>query len=281
MLKETGEKVAVISRGYGRRSREPVQVVSDGAGPLASYPDASDEAMLCAQTLEGLPVISAPGRTEAIRTARDTFGASVALLDDGFSHLAAGRDKNILLLDAVNPFGNGQMLPAGPLREPLSSIARADAVIITRAGAATPERIVEIKKDVKSRAHGGIPVFTCDINAEDVIDPGGARHAAKKFLNGRRVCLLSGIASPEQFEQMVKKLCSSITEHFAYEDHHRFTDEEIKTLLDDKPEGSLLLTTEKDFIRLPAFAKKVAHRLTISAKINEEEPGDFIKYLLL
>ena len=280
MLQEAGEKPAVVSRGYGRLSREPVQVVSDGNRLLETYPEAGDEAVMCAENLTGIPVICSPKRMKAIRTARDTYGAKAIVMDDGFSHLSVWRDKNILLVNALDPFGNAYLLPAGPLREPLSSIERADTVIITRASAVAPEKIDEIKKKVKACTARTIPFFTCDIEPVEVIEPGGARYDAKEFLNGRETSLISGIASPGQFEAMVKALGSSPVEHFSYEDHHRFNDEELKSVLDNKSKSSTLLTTEKDFIRMPGFVKKFAHRLTVSVKINEDIPGSFQKFLL-
>ena len=279
LLKDEGS-VCVINRGYGRRSSKPVQVVSNGSELLADYPDASDEAVQCAGALENVPVISAPVRTQAIRLARDELSATVALLDDGFSHLAAGRDKNVLLIDAFNPYGNGYLLPAGPLREPLSSIARADCVVITRASTVSIEKIAGIKKTISLHARNGVPVFSCDINPEEVIEPGGVRHNANEFLAGRQLYLLSGIASPDQFERMVVKLGSSVLDHFVYEDHHHFTDKEMEEILNEKRNESLLLTTEKDFVRLPSFAKKNAHRLKIKAKFKEEESAEFKKFLL-
>ena len=281
LLKDAGENLCVISRGYGRRSREPVQMVSNGDGLLTDYPDASDEALLCAQTLMGVPVVCAPKRAQAIRAARDKVGATVAVLDDAFSHLAAFRDKNILLIDALNPFGNGYLLPAGPLREPLSSAKRADCIVITRASAATRENIDEIKKMMSRYARGSVPVFECDIVAEEVIGPDDTHHDAKKFLSGRHLYLLSGIASPNQYEEMVRQLGSTIIDHFVYEDHHPFTDKEMETLLNAVSKESLLITTEKDFIRLPSFAKKVAYRLKVKAKIKEEELNEFKNFLLL
>jgi len=279
LLKDAGKKPCVISRGYGRRSKEPVQLVSDGGELLADYPDASDEAVLCANTLRCVPVLCAPKRTAAIRTARDSLGAAVAVLDDAFSHLSAFRDKNILLIDALNPFGNGCLLPAGPLREPLSSIKRADCIVITRMSAASAEKVDELKKMLTGQKRSDVRIFSCDIDAEEVIEPDDSHHDAKKFLSGRQVYLLSGIASPDQFEEMVRKLDSTILDHFAYEDHHHFTNEETARAMNAIDKESLLLTTEKDFIRLPSFAKKIACRLKVKAKVKEEELSELKKFI--
>ncbi|MFQ5432162.1 MAG: tetraacyldisaccharide 4'-kinase [Nitrospinota bacterium] len=280
LLKDEGNSVCVINRGYGRLSRQPVQLVSNGGELSTPYPEASDEAVLCAQTLGSVPVISAPKRSDAIRTARDQLEATAAVLDDAFSHLAAARDKNILLVDALNPFGNGCLLPAGALREPLSSIARADCILITRAGAVSGEEIAEIKEGVGSYARDSVPIFSCDINAVEVIEPDGTCHNAKDYLAGRQVCLLSGIASPNQFEQMVRMLDSSVVGHYVYEDHHHFTEKEMEIIINVNRKESLLMTTEKDFIRLPSFVKKVARRLKVKAKIEKEELSEFKKYLV-
>lgn len=271
MLKEMGKNVAIVSRGYGRKSAEPVQIVSDGAGAMASYPDAADEALLCANELKSVPVICAPKRTSGILTARKLFGTQVVVLDDAFSHLSAWRDINILLIDALNPYGAGKLLPAGGLREPLSSAARADAVIITRAGDITEEKLKELEAGIIRLVGRNIPLFHCEILPRDVTDPSGAAHDPANYLKGKSVKLLSGIAMPARFEESVKTLGGKIEEHLAFEDHHRFTDEEIRNFMGELGNGFTLLTTGKDYARLPSFARSAFCVLNVSAKIREAD----------
>ncbi|MBI5178912.1 MAG: tetraacyldisaccharide 4'-kinase [Nitrospinae bacterium] len=271
VAKMIGEKCAVVSRGYGRRSNEPVQVVADGANILADYPSAADEALLCAMELKNVPVICAPRRTDGIRAAKERFGARTVILDDAFSHLAAHRDKNILLVDALDPFGGGHLLPAGKLREPLSSAKRAEAVIITRANHVPPGRLDDIRELIAPLLRTGTPVFPCDIAPDGILAPSGERLAAREFLRGKSVRLLSGIASPWQFEESVTELGAKVLSHDRFADHHPYTGGEIAQIASQVREGEPLITTQKDLVRIPKNARGAFHTLAISAKIREAE----------
>ena len=277
MAAAINKNVAVVSRGYGRRSNEAVQIVSNKTEILSLYPDASDEAALCAQELKGIPMICAPKRVDGIKAARDMFKADFVILDDAFSHLSAHRDVNLLLVDAVDVFGDGFMLPAGRMREPLKSAARADAVIITRANYAT-SNIIGIEKLIHGAAGKNIPVFLCNMVTDSLIDPDGDTRPFD-FLKGKKVVLLSAIASPGQFEETVRGLGAEVSMHHAFDDHHNFSEEEIKTLTDKAGKETILLTTQKDFIKLP-LACKMAYKnlfyiVKIAAKIEKKDMERF------
>ncbi len=265
MLASMLEKPAIVSRGYGRASAEPVQLVSDGKGAIAPYPDAADEALVCAAALPRVPVICAPRRVDGIRAVRDAFGAKTAILDDAFSHLAAARDKNILLVDALDPFGGEKMLPAGRLREPLSSARRADAVLITRANMADEQAVARIRRRLAGLLRPDTPVFECTIAAESVITPAGETAAAEKILRGAAVTLASGIARPAQFEETVKRFGATVMRHHIFADHHRFTDAELAAVT-----GGMLLTTQKDAARMTQEHRQRFHLLTLQAAVREE-----------
>ncbi|MBI5638463.1 MAG: tetraacyldisaccharide 4'-kinase [Nitrospinae bacterium] len=264
MLASMLEKPAIVSRGYGRASAEPVQVVNDGKGNVAPYPDAADEALVCAAALPAVPVICAPRRVEGIRAARGLFGAKTAILDDAFSHLAAARGKNILLVDALDPFGGEKLLPAGRLREPLSSARRADAVLITRANMADKDTVAGIRLRLAPLLRPDTPVFECAIAAESVVAPSGETLAADIILGGAAVTLVSGIAKPEQFEKTVKAFGADVARHHIFADHHRFTDAELEAVT-----GGLLLTTQKDAARMPEKQRRRFHLLTLRAAVRE------------
>lgn len=264
MLASMLERPAIVSRGYGRASSEPVQVVGDGKGAIAPYPGAADEALVCAAALPQVPVICAPRRVDGIRAARDRFGAKTVILDDAFSHLAAARDKNILLVDALDPFGGEKLLPAGRLREPLSSARRADAVLITRANLAGKEAIDGIRRRLSTLLKPDTPVFECAIAAETVITPSGEMLAAEKILSGAAVTLVSGIARPEQFEEGVRSFGATVARHHIFADHHRFTDTEL-----DAVAGGLLLTTQKDAVRMTEKQRRRFHLLTLRAEMGD------------
>ncbi|GAH04418.1 unnamed protein product, partial [marine sediment metagenome] len=124
-LKNKGIPVAVIHRGYKGEREFTGGLVSDGEQILLTASEAGDEAMLLAQALPGVPVLCGADRVEQVRNAR-ALGARVALLDDGFQHLRLNRDLNILLVHPDDLSGHSDLLPAGPLREPVSAISRAD-----------------------------------------------------------------------------------------------------------------------------------------------------------
>lgn len=265
-----GKGAAIVSRGYGRRSVEPVQVVSDGKGKLAAYPLAADEAMVCALALPDVPVVCAPRRLDGIVRAKE-LGAATVALDDAFSHLAVARDRNLLLVDALDPFGGGRLLPAGKLREPASSAVRADVALITRSNMIAPEALVALERSVGELVRPGTPVFRCAIVADSVRPPSSGNPAdAREYLGGRKVRLLSGIASPGQFEKTVDGLGAVVTGHSFFPDHHPFTEEEISRVIERRGADEILLTTQKDFVRLSARHGKEFAVLTVRAVVEDE-----------
>lgn len=265
----TGPGTAIVSRGYGRRSREAVQVVSDGAGKMGEYPLAADEALVCAHALKNTPVICAPERVSGIARAKE-MGATTVVLDDAFSHLAAARDRNLLLVDALDPFGGGRLLPAGRLREPLSSAARADAVLVTRANMADKSAVDAIRAALRPFVRPDTPFFRCAIVADGVTLPSGERVGAKEYLAGRKVRLLSGIASPRQFGNTVKELGGVEDGHFIFADHHPYSEAELEELLAARRPGETLLTTQKDFVRLPQKFRANFAVLGVRAEVEDE-----------
>src|SRR5262249_25272096 len=123
-----GFRVGIASRGYGRVGGDPV-LVSDGRGVLVDARTAGDEPMLLARAHPEAAVAVAGDRRAACRLLPDLPAPRVLLLDDAFQHRAVARDLDLLLVDGQAPFGNGRILPFGPLREPISGVRRADAVV--------------------------------------------------------------------------------------------------------------------------------------------------------
>src|SRR3989441_4685080 len=169
-LRDRGRKVGVISRGYKRRSRTSILEISDGR-TLRGHPgDSGDEPFLIAQRCPGVPVAVGTDRPLVGRYLVDRFDLDTLVLDDGFQHLALRRDMDILVLDAGAPFGNGYLLPRGRLREPLSAMERASAVLVTRASQA--QRLDELKATVPPGAPAG-PNWTTDFAPSVGVEGGG------------------------------------------------------------------------------------------------------------
>src|SRR5215213_1155286 len=132
-IAEEGLRPCVLTRGYGRENEGRRVVVSDGVRVLAGVREGGDEAVLLAESLSGVAsVVCDRDRVAAARWAREHLGAQAFVLDDGFQHMRIARDLDVVTLDATAPWGGGHLLPWGRLREPVTALARADCVVITR-----------------------------------------------------------------------------------------------------------------------------------------------------
>lgn len=243
-----GYNVAVLSRGYGGKSREKVTIVSDGKNILAGPDEAGDEPYLMAGKLPGVPVITAKDRYLAGLTAVNRFGSSFFILDDGYQHLGLKRDLDLLLLDAGMPFGNGRLLPRGPLREPVAEISRANAVILTRAGSL--KRGNEIDNELKGLLQD-TPLFMCEHLPDKIILPSQNMSYAPSFLKGRRIVAFAGIARPDSFRDTLVDLGADIGCFRAFPDHYPFSNDDIGGLREERDRlgADLIITTEKDWAR--------------------------------
>ena len=183
-----GLRVAVVSRGYGGSGVPGGGLVSAGAGPLVGPPAAGDEPYLLARRNPQALVLVNPRRRAAVAAAVEEHGAQVVVLDDGFQHLAVARDLDIVLLDARRPLGNGYLLPAGRLREPVAALERADLLLFTRHSGG-PLPALPVKRPVLACRHLLAPVaFT--LEGEERLLAG---------LAGQRAVAFAGIADPAGF----------------------------------------------------------------------------------
>lgn len=239
-LRARGARPAIVSRGYGGSARGAT-VVSRGAGPPEVGPEiAGDEPVMLAKCFAG-PVVVSPRRLEGAAVAA-ALGADVVVLDDGFQHRAIARDFDLLLLDGRR----GALLPAGPFREPPAAAARAHAVLLI--GRDEPERVA---------APSGLRVaqYHAHLEAAAVVESvaGVWRAHAMGRLAGRRVIAVTGIARPEPFYALLQRWDATIEEVFEYPDHHRYTAEQWQRIARRGHDVDLIVTTEKDLVKLEAF----------------------------
>ncbi|MCY7377280.1 MAG: tetraacyldisaccharide 4'-kinase, partial [Pyrinomonadaceae bacterium] len=158
MLFESGAKVGILTRGYGRENPKQRVLVSDGERILADAKQSGDEPFELARKLLGKAVVVADtDRVAAGIWAREKFGVTAFVLDDAFQHRRLKRDSDIVLIDATNPFGNGKTLPFGILREPLGNLKRADSIVITRANLV--EDVSNLQSQIK-QFNQTCPIFT-------------------------------------------------------------------------------------------------------------------------
>jgi len=230
LLLARGRRVAVVSRGYGRRTRGLV-VVSDGSGPRVGSDEGGDEPVMLAR--RG-PVIVAvdEDRVRASKHAFGALGADVVILDDGFQHRRLHRDLDLVVLGEPVP----SVFPRGRGREPESGLARADLVVVT---------------DPRVRIAGGISCLYARTRAIWHCAPDGSDPAPAKSLRGRRVALLSGIARPERFEATVRELGAIVTYAERLADHARWSEHGRSRFwrCARRARADIVLTTEKDAAR--------------------------------
>jgi tetraacyldisaccharide 4'-kinase len=254
-LSAAGLRPAIVTRGYGGRAGAGPLDVSRGSGPLVDARLGGDEPVLLA-TMTSAAVIAGSDRVAGARRAIE-LGADVVLLDDGFQHRRLARDLDVVLLDAAHPFGNGRLLPAGPLREPPGSLARAGIVVLTRWNGEPPP------SDVAA------PIVRARHRAAGFRDAAGRETAPPA-----RALAFCGIARPESFLESLRGAGVEIAGVRVFPDHHPFRDAELRELADGaRSRGAAIVTTMKDLVRLSG-ALPDALALHVEVEILDPEPLD-------
>ena len=235
----SGRRVAVVSRGYGGQRKSATALVSDGKGVL--HDDArhyGDEPVLLARRNPQAMVIVARKRSAGVLLA-ESLGAEVAVLDDGFQHLALQRDLDIVLLDSANPFGNGALLPAGMLREPASSLGRADLVILTRCD---NDNLPDLGLQV--------PVLAGSQALSDELWSLSGGTISWDSLESQRCVAFAGIAGPEGFFADLRKKGIKPVMEIALQDHQGYHRDILQRIRMACENADICLTTEKDAVKL-------------------------------
>jgi tetraacyldisaccharide 4'-kinase len=256
LLAGEGRNVAIVSRGYGRRSRGTL-VVSRGDGPAVSWQEAGDEPYLMALLTNGVRVLVAARRADAIRAALAEPGTDAILLDDGFQHVGLGRDLDIVAVDASAPLGNGHLLPAGTLREHPLGIARADVIVATRCDRARQgSRLV-------SRTLGPLapkaPIVETRMVAAELWDVGTGAAVDAAEVRGVPALALSSIADPAGLQATAREAGLSVVADVAYPDHHAYGPADLDAVAARVRESGarMIVTTEKDAVRLAGWSPPV------------------------
>jgi tetraacyldisaccharide 4'-kinase len=247
LWRDRGKRVAILSRGYGGRSTGTIRI-SDGDRLYHQPPEVGEEPYWLARALPGVAVYTGASRYAAGLAAWEEFKPDLFLLDDGFQHFQLHRDLDLVLLDAAAPFGNGYLLPRGPLREPLSALNVAQVIILTRYDPELHQpRVMALHQTFPDKT-----IFTATISPVRVTSyPGG--HAEEPAALGRRALLaFAGLARPEVFARTLQELGTDLKGFQTFPDHHAYTPQELHNLADAaRARGAgALVTTEKDWARL-------------------------------
>ena len=261
-IQSYGYRVAILSRGYGGRLEKQAAVVSDGRTIRCDARSAGDEPYLVACRTRTAAVVVGRNRLRSGMLACTEFQPDVVVLDDAFQHLQLARDLNLVLLDYRLPFGNRRLLPRGPLREPMTELARGDAFILTRTPAdqtrPASADLVELRRRFPTQ-----PVF----NAQHV--PFGYRvprgtlvpaDAISAYLNvaelicwnRQPVVAFCGIARNHEFLETLAGMGFQIAAALTFSDHHRYSAKDVAAISDAlrRSRAALLMTTDKDHARI-------------------------------
>lgn len=255
-LRDEGLSVAILSRGYKRSGTGHVEV-SNEQSVLCGPQESGDEPYLLAMACPGVRVIVDSDRYGAGRWLEQQTKISAFILDDAFQHLRVARDLNLLLLDATEPLSELRMVPFGRLREPLTAMQRADAVIITRAD--QPFDRAAFHRIIRQHCGAAVPVFqaTHEMTRLRRLNAAGDEHfiPATGFAH-RRVAAVSGIARPERFIADLERLNLSIALRRDFRDHHRYTAPELEEIFRQAQaaRAEAVIITEKDAANLPPDA---------------------------
>ncbi len=224
-IKEGSKKAAVLSRGYG----------------------GSDEVKLFSKRNKDVSILIGKNRARIGEEAIDKSGAEIIVLDDGFQHWPLERDLDIITLDSTWPIWKDRLLPAGTLRERVSSLRRAHVFVLTRVENCDSPEIKFWQEYLKS-INPQAPVFLSRHKPKGFINRKG-EHFPLSFINGKEIVSFSGIAKPEAFEETLRNLGGKIVFSFRYPDHHYYRAEDLEEIKKASQDGPVI-TTEKDLVRI-------------------------------
>jgi tetraacyldisaccharide 4'-kinase len=234
-LAEKGVKIAILTRGYKKE---------------LSKKGKSDEASMLSENLPGVPILVGRNRIKNAQRAIKDYKVEAVLLDDGFQQWRIKKDWEIVTIDSTNPFGNKNLIPRGILREPLSSLARADMFVATKTdfGLDNLAKIKFLLSQIK-------PEYCL---VETVHNPTKLIRAEdKKEINiselvNRKICLLASIADPVTFENTILKLGLTPSLRFYYLDHYQYKEADLERTIQACAENKIntIITTEKDLPRI-------------------------------
>lgn len=231
-LKEEGIRCAILTRGY------------------RTTQDRQDEPAILAERCPQAKVIVNPDRVTGAAEAVNKFGAEVLVMDDGFQHLRLARDLDIVTVDATGPFGYGRLLPAGLLREPVTALARANAVVITRCDQIKETELAELEQKLQQ-------INPNMIIARSTHAPICAKSTKNKEINleslkNKKVFVFCGIGNPQAFLNTIRMLGCYVVGSRVYDDHHFYNPDDVAGIYEQAMRGKaeLILTTHKDWTKI-------------------------------
>jgi tetraacyldisaccharide 4'-kinase len=258
-FRERAVRVAIISRGYG------------------SSAGLNDEGRVLEENLPDVPHLQGADRVAMAQTAISELEAELLVLDDAFQHRRIVRDLDIVLLDALEPFGLGRMCPRGLLREPIGSLRRAGIVVLSRADAIEPAVRAAVRAEAERRA-GPLRWAEARHAPRDLVDSSEASHAPGT-LKGRRVAAFCGIGNPEGFKRTLAGLCVELAGFRALPDHYDYQAGDLSELAEWARSlgADLALTTQKDLVKLRTLSLGPMQLLALRIGLEVTEGAELLE----
>ncbi len=231
-LRDRNRRPAILTRGYKARPGEE-----------------ADEVLEFRDALGNIPIVVNADRVSGATAAVHEHGADCLVMDDGFQHRRLARDLDIVLIDALRPWGGGTVLPAGRLREPLRNLRRADLFIITRANQVAPRMCDRIRAKL-ARLASDKPIVAVGVEPDVLIDLRG-QPVDIATLGGRRVLAVCGLGNPATFVELVRPLAGDC-QSLVFADHQHYGDAQVERIRRTAAHGNadVVVTTRKDWVKL-------------------------------
>ena len=251
-LLQMGRNVAIVSRGYCRKSSEKLLIVSDGQGRIANCADSGDEPYMMAQAVPQAKVIVSNKRFIAAAVAVNVYNADVILLDDGFQHLSIERDLDLVLIDYTDDLAHDLLLPAGRLREPISALKRATNVVITKVPHNFDQAKLTYLEEVVRKYNPQVNLTSCRFIPQGLCQLGSTSLIGTDILDHAKVIALCGIARPQSFIDLLISLHAQVVGKHIFPDHYWWRLSDVDALKRNlvRTGAEFIVTTQKDAVRL-------------------------------
>ena len=272
MLSERYQKIAVISRGYGRKSKG-LRIVSDGKGRVIQAEEGGDEPVMIARKYPDQIVIVSEKRAPAIREAIDTYGAELIILDDAFQHRWVYRNCDIVLIGNARSLLNEAFLPAGNLRESPVNLKRAHLIVHASDEGIRDQKMLQILDKIDNPT-----LFLCHFKFSGLSDSNGQSLAGIYEIKREKVFAFSAIANPERFLQTLQQTGFTVAGYRWFKDHYFYTPKDLERIQDDatKLDCRYLVTTEKDLVKIDSAFIPAANLYCVQINAELKKPEQFM-----
>ncbi len=276
-LKDQGYRPAVISRGYGGKAAEKHNIVTTGEELLLSPEEAGDEPFMIAKALKGVPVITGKTRIHPCRYAVNALHADIIILDDGFQHIAINRNIDIVLFNATTLAGNSRVFPGGVLREPVKSLSRCHAFMMTGVVENNRTRAENFAALLKKRFPDK-PLFFAKLLQDNIAPANGGETIVNSSDIGRTYGFCA-IANPIRFQESIEASGVDLIHFKSFRDHKKYCQRSMDKLCSEAAASGAnsLITTAKDFVKISSF-KRTLPLFVLNMKLKFD--STFEEYIL-